>query len=196
MGLKIDRAGCFSLNEGMKNIVAACCLWVIGLMAVAPFSKGADLLTYHYELARTGAILDEVALNTSNVNPTSFGKLFNRPVDDEIYSQILYVSGVVIPGRGTHNVIYVTTVNNTICAYDADYPDESTSLWMRNFNPVNGRPVTSSDLLSGAACRGNYKDLSGNIGIVGTPVIDPSPYPGFQPGGSRNDLFCDSNQNC
>ena len=166
----------------MKNNVAKCCLGGIGLLAFASFSRGADLLTYHNDLARTGAILDEVFLNTSNVNPESFGKVFSRPVDDEIYSQILYVSDVVIPGRGVHNVIYVATVNNTVYAYDADYPDESTPLWVRNYNPENGRPVTNADLSSGGACGGNYKDFSGNIGIVGTPVIDPSPFPGSDAG--------------
>ncbi|MBK1884002.1 choice-of-anchor D domain-containing protein [Luteolibacter pohnpeiensis] len=166
----------------MKFNVARCCVAVLSLIAVAVKSEGSDLLTYHNNLSRTGAILDEVTLNTSNVNPDTFGMRFNRPVDDEIYSQILYVSNVVIPGRGTHNVIYVATVNNTVYAYDADYPDESAPLWVRNFNPANGRPVRNTDLSAGGACGGNYQDFSGNIGIVGTPVIDPTPFPGSDEG--------------
>lgn len=152
----------------------------VGLIYIATLatSVSADLLTYHNDLARTGAILDETVLNTSNVNQSTFGKLFNRPVDDEVYSQILYKTGVSVPGRGTHNVIYVATVNNTVYAYDADYPDESEPLWVKNFNPSGGRAVTHGDLSAGGACGGDYNDFSGNIGIVGTPVIDPAPFPG------------------
>lgn len=181
-----EEAFFYSLNRhyapryprGMRfNMVTVAGFGLIWLSLTAT-QVSADMLTYHNDLARTGAVLDETVLNTSNVNQTSFGKLFNRPVDDEVYSQILYKTGVSVPGRGTHNVIYVATVNNTVYAYDADYPDESTPLWVKNYNPPGGRAVTHGDLSMGGACGGNYNDFSGNIGIVGTPVIDPTPFPG------------------
>ena len=47
--------------------------------------------------------------------------------------------------------------------------------WHTNltYNPGNAnsyRPIKNSDMTG--ACSGNYKDFSGNMGIVGTPVID------------------------
>ncbi|HEY5958623.1 MAG TPA: hypothetical protein VIV60_18810, partial [Polyangiaceae bacterium] len=48
-------------------------------------TKPIDVWTQHYDNARTGATLSEVALSTSNVNVTTFGKLFTRAVDGPIY---------------------------------------------------------------------------------------------------------------
>ena len=79
------------------------------------------VLTQHNNNARTGANLDETTLNTANVAPGSFGKLFTRAVDGHIYAQPLYVPGVVIPGSGVRNVVYVATQHNSVYAYDADY---------------------------------------------------------------------------
>lgn len=157
-------------------------LGVIALVAVTALlgtardvqGQGAfNVLTRNYNNQRTGANLSEAILNTSNVNPSQFGKLYMLPVDDQVYAGILYVSNVAIAGR-THNVIYVATVNNTVYAFDAD--TLSSPLWVKNFNG-SGRPTRNSEV--GQAC-GTYRDYTGNgnlgssanIGIVGTPVID------------------------
>ena len=50
-----------------------------------------SVTTQRYDSARTGQNLFETVLNTSNVNSVSFGKLFTRAVDDEIYAQPLNV---------------------------------------------------------------------------------------------------------
>ena len=122
--------------------------------------------TRSYNNQRTGANLSETILTASNVNSSQFGKLFMLTVDDVIYAQILYVSSVPI-GGSTHNVIYVATANNTVYAFDAD--TLGSPLWQRNFNGV-GVPSVNTQL--GQACPGGYLDFIGNIGIVGTPVID------------------------
>ena len=124
-----------------------------------------NVLTRNYNNQRTGADLSETILNASNVNPNQFGKLFMLPVDDQVYAGLLYVSRLAIAG-GTHNVVYVATVNNTLYAFDAD--TLGPPLWQRNFNG-SGRPTRNTEV--GQAC-GAYKDFIGNIGIVGTPVID------------------------
>ena len=86
---------------------------------------------------RTGALLEEVRLTTSNVNVTQFGKLFERSVDDQIYGQPLYVSGVNIPVVGVRNVVYVATVNNSLYAFDADDPAAASPLWAVSYiNPA------------------------------------------------------------
>ena len=58
-------------------------------------------VTTHYnDASRTGANPDETTLNTSNVNVSTFGKLFSRSVDGQVYAQPLYVSDLDIPGQG------------------------------------------------------------------------------------------------
>src|SRR3954447_27013208 len=91
--------------------------------------------THHYDNARTGAQLNETQLNTSNVNPNSFGKLFTLPVDGSVYAQPLYLSGVSIPSSGIHNVLYVATMNDSVYAFDADNNSgpNAAPLWFVNF---------------------------------------------------------------
>src|SRR4051812_17839133 len=90
----------------------------------APVQRAAlgtfNVLTRQYNNARTGANLSEKVLNTSNVNSAQFGRLFQMSVDEAVYAGILYVSGLTING-GTHNVIYVATMNNSVYAFDADF---------------------------------------------------------------------------
>ncbi|HET9955391.1 MAG TPA: hypothetical protein VFQ61_12840, partial [Polyangiaceae bacterium] len=128
-----------------------------------------NVLTRSYNNQRTGANLSETLLNQSNVNARQFGKLFQLPVDDEVYAQVLYASGVTINGAA-RNVIYVATVNNTVYAFDADAP--GAPLWQRNFNGA-GRAPRNYEVANGTACSRYYRDFAGNIGIVGTPVIEP-----------------------
>src|SRR5258706_13234968 len=78
-----------------------------------------DVLTQHNDNGRTSENLGETALNTTNVSQATFGRLYSRAVDDQIYAQPLYVTGVNIPGKGVHNVVYVATVNDTVYAFDA-----------------------------------------------------------------------------
>jgi F5/8 type C domain len=131
-----------------------------------PLAVGANsVLTRNYNNQRTGANLMETTLNLTNVTSGGFRKLFQVAVDDQVYAGILYASGVVVGGQ-TRNVIYVATVNNTLYAFNAD--TFGPPLWQRNFNG-SGRPTRNSDV--GSNC-GTYRDFSGNIGIVSTPVID------------------------
>src|SRR4051794_31709731 len=129
-----------------------------------------DVLMQHNDNSRTGNNLSETVLNTTNVNSTTFGRLYSRPVDDQIYAQPLYATNVTIPGKGAHNVVYVATVNDSVYAFDAD-DATAAAYWKVNYTDLanNIRPVFHTDV--GQAC-GNYVDFSGNIGIVSTPVID------------------------
>jgi len=126
-----------------------------------------NILTRNVDAGRSGANLSETVLKVSNVNTATFGKVFELPVDDQIFAGLLYASNVTI-GGASHNVVYAATVNNSVYAFDADVG--GAPLWQRNFN--NGAaPVFHTQV--GQGC-GTYKDMSGNIGIVGTPVIDGS----------------------
>src|SRR5664279_1140322 len=72
-----------------------------------------SVLTQHNDLSRTGWNNKESVLTTKNVNKNSFGKIFSRTVDDQIYAQPLVVMNVDIPGNGNKNIVIVATVNNT-----------------------------------------------------------------------------------
>jgi hypothetical protein len=130
------------------------------------------VLTQHNDLNRTGWNAQETILHTKNVKPGSFGKLFVRAVDDQIYAQPLVMLNVNLPAVGKKNVVFVATVNNTVYAFDADSAKVATPYWQVNLSPAGSRAIKNIDLTG--ACGGNYRDFSGNIGIVGTPVIDPA----------------------
>jgi hypothetical protein len=119
-------------------------------------SQAANVLTQHGDLARTGANIAETVLTPFNVNSNNFGKLFTDTVDGQIYAQPLYVENLSISG-GIHNVIFVSTENNSLYALDAD--TGGTTYWHANL----GAPYTSS-----------CGDLTPVVGITGTPVIDVS----------------------
>jgi len=127
------------------------------------------MLTWHNDLARTGQNLQETVLTPTNVNSKTFGKLFSFPVDGQIFGQPLYVYNVSIPGKGTYNVIYVTTENDSVYAFDADGGNTG-ALWYESFiNPGKGiTPIPCAD--TGA----NPCPFASVIGITRTPVIDPS----------------------
>ncbi len=131
-----------------------------------------SVLTQHNDLYRTGWNNKESVLTTKNVNKNSFGKIFTRTVDDQIYAQPLVALNVNIPGSGNKNIVIVATVKNTVYAFDADSANVSVPYWQNNLTPPGSRAIKNTDMTN--ACGGNYNDFSGNMGIVGTPVIDSS----------------------
>jgi hypothetical protein len=136
-----------------------------------PFS--ASVLTHHNDNGRTGRNENELILNTGNVNTNLFGLLYTRPVDDQVYAQPLLVTGVNLGTNGVHNIVLVATVNNSVYAYDADDASVVEPYWVRSFiNPPEVVAVNNADLSAIGACGGAYHDFTGNIGIVGTPVVD------------------------
>jgi hypothetical protein len=130
---------------------------------VLPARGQVSVLTQHNDLERTGANLQETVLTPANVNEKQFGMLFKRVVDDQVYGQPLVVANVKI-GGGTHDVVYVTTVNNSVYAFDANDAGAATPIWHVNF----GTPANLHDAKFGCL------DMNGKMGIIGTPVIDPA----------------------
>src|SRR5262245_56030091 len=78
--------------------------------------SGFAVTTRAYNANRTGANTGETALNPSNIALATFAKLFTITVDDQVWAQPLYATGLSIAG-GTHNVVFIATVNNTVSAF-------------------------------------------------------------------------------
>jgi hypothetical protein len=134
-----------------------------------------SVLTQHNDNSRTGANTQETSLSPASVNASQFGKLFTYTLDDQTYSQPLYVPHLTMSVDGQmHNVVFVTTVNNSVYAWDADSNSANGGLplWHVNLTPGGARPPNITDMSALGACGHNYHDFAGNIGIVGTPVID------------------------
>jgi len=128
-----------------------------------PFAISAqvDVLTQHNDGARTGANLKETILTPANVDKRHFGMQFKRILDDQLYTQPLLATDVKV-GGGWHDVVYVTTVNNSVYAFDANDATAGEPLWHVNFGtPAN---LHSADF--------GCLDINGNMGIIGTPVIN------------------------
>ncbi len=145
---------------------------VSAFLLTLPGIAQVQVTTNRYNNARTGADLNEVTLNPSNVNVSGFGKLFSYPVSGQIYAQPLYLANVTIPGKGTHNVVYICTMNDVVYAFDADSnnPPAGGLLWTVDIThgAPGVTPVPTTDIIDFPA------GVQGNIGIMSTPVIDPA----------------------
>jgi streptogramin lyase len=123
---------------------------------------GAEVLTQHNDSGRDGANLVETTLTTSNVGPNTFGKLYTLPVDGSVYAQPLYMSGLTINGSPV-NVVFVATMHNSVYAFNAD-SSSATPLWVDHI----GSSIPLPDPNIGPP---GYSDISGEVGILSTPVI-------------------------
>ncbi len=136
----------------------------------------AGVYTYHNDLARDGANTQEYALTTANVTTGSFGKRFSCAVDGAIYAQPLWVANLTVKGA-KHNVVFVATQHDGLFAFDAD-ASPCSQLWGVNLIDANHgatageRTVPSGP--TGNLVGGGAGDISPEVGVTGTPVIDVS----------------------
>ena len=135
----------------------------VGASATVYITDLAGVFTYHNDLSRDGVNSQEYALNTSSVK-TAFGKRFACAIDASAFAQPLWVANVAI-GGGTHNVLVAATAHNTVYAFDADASPCQT-YWSKSLMASGETWLSSVDV--------NSPDLGPDIGIVGTPVIDPN----------------------
>ena len=126
-----------------------------------------DVLTQHNDNTRSGLNANETLLTSATVTVSKFGKLFTHAVDGIIVGQPLYASNVLMNDGQMHNVVYVATQHNTVYAFDADgtQGNNASPLWSVSLND-GGTP----DPISDYGCTGTHYT---EIGIMGTPVIDP-----------------------
>jgi LysM repeat protein len=150
------------------------------LLCASSAAAQTSVVTQHYDIARTGANTNETILTPSNVNTAGFGKLFSQTVDGWVYAQPLYMPGVTMgagtPQAGTtHNVVFIATEHDGVYAFDADSntgananPLWQVSLLIAAYGAVAGATTVPSTDVDAP------NDIKPEIGITGTPVIDPS----------------------
>ena len=120
------------------------------------------MFTYHADRFRSGVNLQEFALTSATVKPSTFGKLFARAVDGQIYAQPLHVASLTIAGA-RRNLVFVATEHSSVYAFDAD-GKTTAPLWKRSFiNPAAG--ITTIAKPANAL-------IAPEISISSTPVID------------------------
>jgi hypothetical protein len=119
-----------------------------------------------YDAPTTGANLHETVLNPAAVK-ASFGKLYSYYVDGAVFAQPLYAPAIAVPGKGTRNLLFIATTNDRVYAFDAGHAGPP--LWLRNLTDEAAgiTPVPVTDITNN-----NDLNVVGNVGIVGTPVID------------------------
>lgn len=135
----------------------------------------AGMYTYHDDLARDGANGREYALTPGNVASSSFGKRFSCTTDGAIYTQPLWVANLNVAGA-IRNVVFVATQHDTLYAFDADASPCQT-LWKVSLIDAShggtGGEVTVPAGTSGNRVGVGDGDITPEVGVTGTPVIDP-----------------------
>lgn len=171
LGIRLGKAAHLLSYSCWLSLAVAATVTICTLGPV-PVSAQVNVTTYHNDIGRTGQNLNETILNTSNVNPTQFGKLFSQPVDGQIYTQPLYLSGITVNGA-MHNVAFVATENDSVYAFDADTNGGANSnpLWQASM--LSAAHGAAADATTVPSTTVGY-DIQPQIGITSTPVIDPS----------------------
>jgi hypothetical protein len=160
----------FRAFRRLRGCMFACAAILLAPLFVSPALGQTQVLTQHYDNARTGQNTNEVILSPANVNPAQFGKIFSQSLDGMEAGQPLYVPNVFIPAlNAVHNVVYVATMHDSVYAFDAQDAQggNASPLWYASFlNPATGIgavPVQHQNC--GIA---GYNEF----GIQGTPAID------------------------
>ncbi|MGB2666819.1 MAG: hypothetical protein WAK48_22635 [Candidatus Acidiferrum sp.] len=137
----------------MKTLVMFCTVLTLAFTAS---TASAHVTTSQYDNLRSDATSTETVLTPQNVNAKQFGKLGAFKVDGAVYAQPLFLPSVDIPGKGTHDVLYIATEHDTVYAFDANRP------MAREFSGQKARH-----------CRSAYaRRRMPEVGITSSPVID------------------------
>src|ERR1700751_2816503 len=119
----------------------------LGSAALVCSALAADILTNRGDNARTGLNAHETILTKSFVSSSSFGLLYKKRVDGQVYAQPLYVSKqlIIVNGqsRGENNVLYVATEHDSLYAFNAR---SGVRYWKTSLLLSGESPVPSSDL--------------------------------------------------
>jgi hypothetical protein len=157
-GTPADTSGSGSTGSGNSGGSGGTGGTGVGGGSSATPAQRTDVVTFKYDVGRTGQNLTESLLTPANVNSSSFGLLRNLLVDGKVDAQPLYLAQLSIGGTA-HNAVFVATEADSVYAFDAD---TGATLWHVNL------------LLQGESLSDNHGcvQVEPNIGITSTPVID------------------------
>lgn len=114
-----------------------------------------------------GLYAGETTLAPTNVNVNQFGRLGSFQADGVIMAQPLYVSDVDLADGTKHDVVIIATEHDSVYAIDARNPGAG-SIWERHYVDASSGITTMVDSFGGRTT------LGGEVGITGTPFIDPT----------------------
>jgi hypothetical protein len=173
----VSGSGLFTAGTapGQHTLVATSAAYAqLSSSAVVAVTDLTGVYSYRNDPARDGANLQEYALTPANVS-ASFGKLFSCFADGAIYTQPLWASNLTMDGA-QHNVVFVATQHDSVFAFDAD-ANPCVQLWSVSLiDAAHGGTPGETTVPSGVAgyLVGKGKgDITPEVGVTGTPVIDP-----------------------
>jgi hypothetical protein len=143
------------VNNGAGSVTSVAAMLTVTAAGIA---QGTDVVTYKYDVMRTGLNATESVLTPANVRSATFGKLQNLSVDGLVDAQPLYLSNLTVNGAG-HNVLFVATEHDSLYAFDVD---TGKTLW--HVSLLSSGETPSDD-------RG-CDQVTPEIGITSTPVVD------------------------
>jgi hypothetical protein len=140
----------------------------------------AGIFTYRNDGARDGVNTQEYALTAAgtggSVGTGTFGKLFSCIADGAVYAQPLWAANLTINGA-RHNVVFVASAHDSLYAFDAD-ANPCVQLWSVSLidtaHGANSGEVTVPAGTAGYLVGVGYGDITPEVGVIGTPVIDSS----------------------
>ncbi len=146
------------LNRKQESPLAIGTLIWVAISCQAAIGQ-VNVLTYHNDNPRSGQNLGETILSPGRVTSSRFGKLLTVAMDGKVDAQPLFVSGLSMPGRGTHNVVFAASEHDSVYAFDAN---SGSIFW--HVSLLNPGEMTSDNRGCG--------QVTPEIGITATPVID------------------------
>jgi len=157
-------------------IVSMLSVWMGLVCPLVPEAVGQSCVavtTYHNDNLRTGQNLAETVLTPSSVGSLTQEFVTTGNFDSWAVTQPLYLPQATVTVKGVnsvHNLVFVTTLNNTVYAFDAD----SGKLGWKWHDSAGIPDAVPFDPGTGCVDSNFYSSPSGGAGIVGTPVIDTS----------------------
>jgi outer membrane protein assembly factor BamB len=123
--------------------------------------------TYQNDNYRSGANTHETILTPANVNVNQFGRKAIFAVQGQVYAQPLYVPNLTVNGA-SHNVVLIATEHDQVYAFDVNTGQQ---LWRNNLLTTHTALLLINSVSSSEV---SCSDMTPEIGITGTPVLDLS----------------------
>jgi hypothetical protein len=122
---------------------------------------------------RQGVNPYEKVLQASTLVSSGFGKNPNSvQVDGQVYAQALFMSGVRSTWIRSENALFVATEHGSLYALEAF---NLSTVSFRSILPSGDTTVPVGELPIDGSTKQGCANITYEVGITGTPVIDPSP---------------------